>query len=418
MYRRSSLVLAELSEILQLKKSFEDDFPALPKTEIVTTQINSEWQTLEVKFSEDCQDIDPAKESEEPDQKEHTLKPVDGLRVVKSEESADNEIVILVHKPELSAPLTDLVNAFKIAMERFGYVVTNIVSPNNGKLQYANPTALHPRMKEWITWLANPSAVDWKTSKLDLSPIANFVIGVVQDGKQIYPRNSGFESRSSVYIHNIQNTICRLYLENPERWKEAFWKYIPHKFRKFERIQFHSIKLIKSVLIAPEVDQLPKSVIELGSLQEELVSQMNDLRGFYAKQKLIRTSNSFMKIVGKPFLKIVYRRISMRSSLSKKGTPIKLSEVLKRGMVERDISFLPYMPINAIYRRNILREVVLSKQDFPLEIKNRCEGLPFGAAGFRELLIYCRGHKDLSPPREDDDLTVKDEMTSEESSHQ
>lgn len=299
-----------------------------------------------------------------------------------------------------------LVLSFKAALERFGIHVEGVLCPEEDRSGPICPMSIHPQLKEFAMWLANPSAIDWKVSKLDLSDITNFVNEVVLHGRQPYLNVKSVNSRSTMYIHSMKNIIMRLFLINREKWIKAFWHFIPDKQRNRVTIRYHALKKFEGVLVKAELDEMPKEWKEIRDQQISYLESYNDLSGSYVEYKLRKSTERVVKLLGKPLLKVLYDRLKIRSELyqrQKKKSTIKLSEVLLEGLKRDMPSCLAYAPVCALHRRNFFREIA-SVTKIPLKIKDDPIGLPFECKTMADYARYCIQHKDLSPAREEDSL--------------
>jgi hypothetical protein len=332
-------------------------------------------------------------------------KPVRGIKLVKTE---DDKYHLLVHKKELGKSLTAFVLALKVALERFGIKVESIATSIEDVNGPKCPVEIHPNIKDWIVWLTNPSSLDWSKTRLDPSPIVNFVHEVVLHGRQPFVSKRNVSSRSELYINSAINIICKLYLIDKDKWIKTFWHSIPCSKRERTNIQFHSLKRFESVMASAELKELPKNWGKLRDRQDSLLSSYLELTGTHIEYKLRRSSEEVVSMVGKPFLKVMYERIRVRNELMRrnknaKHITVKLSDVLNEGLRQNKISCLPFAPICALRRRNFFNEM-RSVNRLPNRFNETVENLPFNCATMADYARYCIKNEDLSPPREEDSL--------------
>lgn len=332
-------------------------------------------------------------------------KPVRGIKLVKTE---DDKYHLLVHKKELGKSLIAFVLALKIALERFGLKIESIATSIEDTIGPKCPLEIHPNMKDWITWLSNPSSLDWSKSRIDLSPIVNFVYEVTLHGKQPFVNKRDVSSRSELYINSAINIICKLFLIDRKKWIQTFWHAIPCAKRDRKNIQFHSLKKFESVMASNEIRELPKDWNRIKELQEKLLNSYLELTGTHIEYKLKKTTKEVVDLVGKPFLKVIYDRIRVRNELIRRNKKssvitIKLSDIITEGLRNNMISCLPYAPICALHRRNFFNEMRSVKR-LPLKFNDEIEGLPFKCSKMVELARYCIHNEDLSNPKLEDSL--------------
>lgn len=367
---------------------------------MVIHEVNPAWKTLELQPSEEAEKIiQPSSSSTE----EKVQQGVSSIKLVMVE---GGEYLLLVHKSELSEPLTLLVMAFQIALKRFGINVSRILCPAEDDTTPLMPNGIHPDLKEFATWLANPSSINWKTTTLDLSCFSSFVNEVVLHGKQLYLKAKALSSRTTMYINSIKNIIMRLFLIDRKKWVKAFWAYIPDKFRQRVTIRYHSLKKFESVLVNAELKRMPAEWNKMKEEQIALLESYNDLSGSYVEYKLHRTVTEVVKLLGKPLLKVLYDRIKIRNDIysrMKKKVPVKLSDVFAEGLRRSEAACLPYAAVCALHRRNFYREMQ-SITKYPQSVSDQPEGLPFGCATLADYAKYCIKNEDLSPPSEEDSL--------------
>lgn len=387
----SSFVAMENENHYCSLSSLEKEFPRLT-SEIRTTVISDAWRRLELSPIEEVKDIiDPPEDKPVP-----VDRPVQSIKLMKNDEG---KYFLLVHKENLAGPLESLVVAFVKCLARLDITISGIVCPQEVSTGAACPTELHPNLKGWITWLANPSSVDWKSAHAPkLSGIINFIDNVVTFGKQTFLSISGTDSRSAMYIKSIQNILCRLFLVDREKWIKGIWHFIPRQLRKLHELKFHNIRVLKSVCILAEVKALPARVAELESIQQSLLDGFLNLSGTATQYKLRRTSDELLSVLGRPALRILYDRLKIRREVAaraKKGEPVKLATILDEGVRTRKWCCMPYMVICAVHRRNIFSELMNSK--IPRTFKEDPEDLPFGCSNMLELARFCRKNEDMSP---------------------
>lgn len=320
----------------------------------------------------------------------------------------DEKYHLLVHKKELGKSLTAFVLALKSAIERFGLQVESIATSIEDDSGPKCPVEIHPNMVSWITWLTNPSSLDWSKSRLDLSPIINFVQEVTLHGKQPFVNKRNVSSRSELYINSAINIICKLYLIDRKRWINTFWHSIPCAKRERKNIQFHSLKKFESVMASAELKELPKDWKRIKEKQESLLTSYLELTGTHVEYKLRKTTEEVVSLVGKPFLKVLYDRIRVRNELIKrnkhaKNITVKLSEVLNEGLRQNMISCLPFAPICALHRRNFFNEMRSVKR-LPNRFNETVEGLPFNCNSMADYARYCKQNVNHDSPREEDSL--------------
>ena len=383
-------------------KEAPDEYPELTAKLTVIPKIDESWKALDLKVPEEAKEIlcpsDDNKKEEQPQQR--------GVSSIKLVQDPEGKSFLLVHRQELGEAISMLVLSFKAALERFGIHVEGILCPEEDKTGPACPSAIHPQLKEFAMWLANPSAIDWKSSKLDLSDISNFVNEVVLHGRQPYLSIKSVNSRSTMYIHSMKNIIMRLFLINRDQWIKAFWHFIPETQRNKVTIRYHALKKFESILVKAELNEMPKEWNELREQQVRYLESYNDLSGSYIEYKLRKSSERVVKMLGKPLLKVLYDRLKIRSEIyhrMKKKTAVKLSEVLLEGLRRDMPSCLAYAPVCALHRRNFFREVA-SIEKLPLKIKDDPVGLPFGCHTMADYARYCKQNEDLSPAREEDSI--------------
>lgn len=389
------------------KVSKETEFPQLTATiKTVPNALTKAWTTLHLEVPQEVSEIfNPTSSGTKSEESNEQVKPVRGIKLVKTE---DGKYHLLVHKKELSKPLVAFVLALKKAIERFGLSVESIATSIEDPTGPRSPVEIHPNMMDWITWLSNPSALDWSKSRLDLSAIINFVYEVVLHGKQPFVSKRNVSSRSELYINSAINIICKLYLIDRDKWVRTFWHSIPCSKRERKNIQYHSLKKFESVMASAELMELPSDWSKLKEKQEALLSSYLELTGSHVEYKLKKTTEEVVSLVGKPFLKVLYDRIRVRNELLRrnkhgKNITVKLSDVLNEGLRQNMVSCLPFAPICALHRRNFFYEMRSIKR-LPNKFNETVEGLPFNCKTPADYARYCKTHENLSPPREEDSL--------------
>lgn len=383
--------MAETIKLCSIR-NLEEEFPRLSLTMKPVT-ISEEWKRVSISIDESVKDaFDHSKNETRSAQK--------GVEYVKLIKTEEGQYHLLVHKNDLSSPLSSLIAAFVKCLERLDIKIESVLCPQESTTGAVMPREMHPRLKGWITWLANPSSIDWKDpNSPNLSHIVKFVDNVVTFGKQSYLSISSGDSRSAMYINSIQNILCRLFLMDRERWVKGVWHFIPRQFRKMTELKFHHIRLFESICITAETQALPIRVSELKLLQETLLQQYLDLSGSSIQHKLRRTSDELVKLIGKPALRILYDRLKIRRSIadrSKSKLSVKLATVLDEGVRNHKWCCVPYILICAVHRRNIFRELMNSV--IPRTFREDPVDLPFGCKTMLELARYCKSNEDTSPP--------------------
>lgn len=371
---------------------------------IVPSIESTKWTTLELAVPDEVSEILSPTSVQEPNaQTTEKVKPVRGVKLVKTE---DDKYHLLVHKKELTKPLTGFVLALKNAIERFGIPIDSIATAEEDTDGPRCPTEIHPNLRDWMTWLSNPSALDWSKSKIDLSPIVKFIYDVVLHGRQPYLNKRDVSSRSELYINSAINIICKLYLIDKSAWIHAFWHNIPKNKRERKNIQFHSLKKFETVMATAELKQLPPHWNTIKERQEAVLDSYLNLTGTHVEYKLKRLTNEVVNLVGKPFLKIMYDRIRIRNELisrnkNAKNVVVRLSDVLNEGLRRDMYSCLPYAPVCALHRRNYFGEMRSVKR-LPVKFNETVDGLPFECRTMADYARYCRENRDLSNSREED----------------
>lgn len=394
--------LANISEPLTVDMIYGTEYPELiPHINKVSQEVSSSWVNLTIEIPEEVRNDIIPEPQHQPEPEAVFSKPVRGIKLVQRE---DGTYVLLVHKKDLNKPLSGLVLAFKNALQRFGIEVASICTAVEDLKGPEVPREIHPQLMNWITWLSNPSSIDWKKFDIDLTPITRFITEVVLHGRQPYCQLKGVPSRTGLYINCIINTICKLFLMDRKKWIDAFWHYIPSLRRERKNLEYHSLKKFETVLVKAERDQMPTDWNTIQELQEKLLESYLDLSGTYIEYKLRRTSDAVVKLLGKPLLKVLYDRIRVRNDLisrSRKRVTVKLSDVLTEGVRRNMYSCLPYSPICALHRRNFFKEMAQISR-LPQTFDGTVEGLPFDCKTMRDYARYCIKNKDLSPPKEED----------------
>lgn len=376
--------------------TLDEEFPRLTLSMKPVT-VSADWKKVTISIDESVKDVFDHSKNE-------TRSIQSGVEYVKLIKNEDGKYYLLVHKNDLSAPLSSLIAAFIKCLERLDITIESVLCPQESSSGPVAPKELHPKVLGWITWLANPSSVDWKDpNAMNPCNIVKFVDNVVTFGKQSYMSVSTGDSRTTMYLKSIQNILCRLFLVDREKWIKAIWHYIPRPLRTMTELKYHHIRLFESICITAETQALPQRVRELKAIQETLLDQYLNLSGSSIQHKLKRTSDELVRVIGRPALRIIYDRLRIRRSIadrSKGKVSVKLATVLEEGVRSHKWCCVPYMVICAVHRRNIFRE--LAHSIIPKGFKEDPEELPFGCKTMLELARYCRSHEDTSPSSDRD----------------